>query len=317
MANYTRLANAVYSKLSFYFQFSFITCCVRSEESVTSHRQSLANILTERGWRKTNDSVTHTCGCYSQSQRTRSMRRGLVSDPDVCQLFGLVGAPTLTLLDSSGYISWQGRCSCQNASSFRAFLLHAFSQVSESPCPVSGCTECELDKEDDEDASTSEVDESVENSSNQPRRQSDELSSLHQRLHGPKLDGKDLTSRRYFTLQGVKKQLIRPKTTAATSRYGKAPGGSSGFNEHVRTYSRSFSAHGAIQPRRPDTAGPGSVSVRSRTRTTQTTTEFSSGDLSLPVVTRKRGKRTHPLERGSVPRIKTKISVEDFNVLQK
>lgn len=75
---------------------------MRSEEPVTSHRQSLANILTERGWRRTNDSVTHTCGCYSQSQRTRSIRRGLVSDPDVCQLFGLVGAPTLTLLDSSG-----------------------------------------------------------------------------------------------------------------------------------------------------------------------------------------------------------------------
>ena len=221
-------------------------------------------------------------------------------------------------LFSLGYISWQGRCSCQNASSFRAFLLHAFSQVSESPCPVSGCTECELNKEDDEDASTSEVDESVENFSNQPRRESDELSSLHQRLHGPKLDGKDLTSRRYFTLQGMKKQLTRPKTTAATSRYTKVPGynRSSGFNEPVRTYSRSFSAYGTNPPRRPDTAGPGSVSVRSRTRTTQTTSEFSSDDLSLPVVTRQ-GKRTHPLERGSAPRIKTKISVEDFNVFQK
>lgn len=190
--------------------------------------------------------------------------------------------------------------------------------MSEAPCPVSGCTECELDKEDDEDASTSEVDESVENFSNQPRRESDELSSLHQRLHGPKLDGKDLTSRRYFTLQGMKKQLTRPKTTAATSRYTKVPGynRSSGFNEPVRTYSRSFSAYGTNPPRRPDTAGPGSVSVRSRTRTTQTTSEFSSDDLSLPVVTRQ-GKRTHLLERGSAPRIKTKISVEDFNVFQK
>ena len=77
---------------------------MRSEEPVTSHRQSLANILTERGWRKTNDSVTHTCGCYSQSQRTRSTRRGLICDPDVCQLFGLVGVPTLVLLDSSGQL---------------------------------------------------------------------------------------------------------------------------------------------------------------------------------------------------------------------
>lgn len=75
---------------------------MQSEGPVTSHRQSLASILTERGWRRTNDCVTHTCGCYSQSQRTRSARRGLISDPDVCQLFGLVGAPTLILLDSSG-----------------------------------------------------------------------------------------------------------------------------------------------------------------------------------------------------------------------
>lgn len=86
----------------FNFQFAFITCCVRSEEPVTSHRQSLVNILTERNWRKTNDFVIHACGCYSQSQRTRSVRRGLISDPDVCQLFGVVGVPTLILLDSSG-----------------------------------------------------------------------------------------------------------------------------------------------------------------------------------------------------------------------
>lgn len=103
MADYTGLlTQLIDSFLSFNFQFAFVTCCVRSEEPVPSHRQSLANILTERGWRKTNDSVTHTCGCYSQSQRTHSIRRGLISDPDVCQLFGLVGAPTLILLDSSG-----------------------------------------------------------------------------------------------------------------------------------------------------------------------------------------------------------------------
>lgn len=191
--------------------------------------------------------------------------------------------------------------------------------MSGSPCPVSSCTDCELDKEDDENASTAEVDESVKTSSNPHRRESVELSSLHQRLHGPKPDGNDLTSRRALRPQGLKKELTRPKTTAAASRYAKFPGYNrfSGFNEPFRTYSRSFSAYGAIQPRRPDTAGPGSVSVRSRTRTPQTSTEFPSGDFSLPVVTQQRGKRAHPLERGSAPRIKTKISVQDFNILQK
>ena len=222
-------------------------------------------------------------------------------------------------LFSSGYISWQGRYSCENASSFRAFLLHAFSQVTGSPCSVSNCADCELDKADDaEDGSISEVDESVQNSSSQHRRESDELSSLYQKLHGPKPDGRDLTSRRSSTPQGLKKELTRPKTSAAASRYTKVPGynRSSGFNEPFRTYAP-FSAYGAIQPRRLDTARPGPVSVRSRTRALQTSAEFSSGDFSLPVATRQRGKRTHPLERGSTPRIKTKISVEDFNVLQK
>ena len=199
-------------------------------------------------------------------------------------------------------------------------MLHAFSQVSESPCPVSSCTDCELDEEAVEDPSTSEIDESVENSSSQHRRESVELSSLHQRLHGAKPDGKDSASRRSFAPQGLKKELARPKTTAAASRYTKSPGynRSSGANEPFRTYSRSFSAYGAIQTsRRPGTARPGSVSVRSHTRAPQTSTEFSSGDFSLPVVTRQRGKRTHPLERGSASRIKTKISVEDINLLQK
>ena len=75
---------------------------MRSEESVTSHRQSLVGLLTERGWRQTMDFVTHTCGCYPQSQRSRSAGRGVISDPDVCQLFGLVGVPTIILLDRSG-----------------------------------------------------------------------------------------------------------------------------------------------------------------------------------------------------------------------
>ena len=222
-------------------------------------------------------------------------------------------------LFSPGYISWQGRCCYQNASSFRTFLLHASSQVSGCPCPVPSCTDCDLDKEGDQDSSTSEIDESFEKSSSQHRRESVELSSLHQRLHGAKPDGKDFAPRRSFAPQGLKKELKRPKTTTGASRYTRSPGfnRSSGFNEPVRTYSRSFSAYGALQPRRPGTARPGSVSVRSHSRAPKIGTEFSSGDFSLPVVAGQRGKRTHPLERGSAPRIKTKISVEDFNLLHK
>ena len=191
--------------------------------------------------------------------------------------------------------------------------------MSGCPCPVPSCADCDLDKEDDQDSSTSEIDESAEKSSSQHRRESVELSSLHQRLHGAKPDGEAFALRRSFAPRGLKKELTRPKTTTGASRYTNSPGynGSSGFNEPFRAYSRSFSAYGAIQPRRPGTARPGSVSVRSHRRAPQIGTELSSGEFSLPVVTRQRGKRTHPLERGSAPRIKTKISVEDFNLLNK
>lgn len=178
------------------------------------------------------------------------------------------------------------------------------------------CAHCELDKDDDQDTSTSEVEESSGKSSGQHRGESVELSSLYQRLHGPKPDGSVLTSPRPFTSQGFKKELIRPKTTTGAGRLARSSGYNrfSGFSEPLKTYSRSFSAYGAVQPSRPDTAGSGTVSLRSRTRTSQSSTESSSGEFSLPVVTRQRGKRTHPQERSSAPRLKTKISVEDFNL---
>lgn len=220
------------------------------------------------------------------------------------------------VLFTLGYISWQGRCSCRDVSSFRSFLLHAFSQVSQSSCPVSNCTNCELDKdEDDQDSSTSEVEESGGKSPCQHHGESVELGSLYQRLHG----GSVLTSPSplpAFTPQGFKKELVRPKTTAGVGRLARPSGYNrfSGFSEPLKTYSRSFSAHGAAQPSRPNTAGPGAVLSRSRTRTPQSSTDSSFGENSLPDVTRQRGKRTHPQERASAPRVKTKISVENFNL---
>lgn len=205
-----------------------------------------------------------------------------------------------------GYISWHGRCSCQDAWSFRTFLLHAFSQVSQSLCSVTNCTHCELDREDDQDTNISEVDKNAEISSARHRKESVELSSLYQRLHGAQPDDKVLTSPIPFMSQGFKKELVRPKTTTSAGRSAR----SSGYNR----FSGFFSAYGAIQPSHPHTARPASVIVRSRTRTPQSSTESSSGEFSLPVVTRQRGKRTLPQERGSAPRIKTKISVEDFNL---
>lgn len=215
---------------------------------------------------------------------------------------------------SAGYISWQGRCTCQDATSFRLFLLHVFSQVSLSLCPVSSCKHCELGTEDDQDSSFSEVDENVENPSDQQRRESIELKSLHQRLHGTKSDN-TLTAVP-LTPRGLKKELARPKTTTAVGRLARSSGYNrlSGFVEPYKTYSRSFGARGFIRPSHHDPVGSGSVELQSRSGTPQTSTESSSGGFSLPVVSRQRNKRTHSQERSSAPRVKTKISVDDFNL---
>lgn len=292
-------------------EFSFITCCVRSEEPLKSHRQALADILTERGWRKSTDCVTHTCGCHSQRQRTRHARRGVMSNPDICQLFGLVGTPTLILLNSSSYISWHGRCSCQDASSFRLFLLHIFSQVSQTLCPVSSCRHCELDKEDEQGTSSRDDEENAENISSKERRESSELKFLHQRLHQTKSD--DAFTGKPSTSQGYKKERTRQKPTTAVGRSARSSGYNrlSGFVETYKSYPRSFSAGRFIHSNQND---PGSFTLKSRFGTSQISNQSSPGRFALPVLSRQRTKRTHPHERGLTPKVKTKISVDDFDL---
>ncbi|XP_068713853.1 uncharacterized protein [Montipora foliosa] len=57
---------------------------------------------------------------------------------------------------TQGYISWHGRCSCRDVTSFRALFLHAFSQVSHCNCPLKGCLHCEFERENKCDSSLSE-----------------------------------------------------------------------------------------------------------------------------------------------------------------
>ncbi|XP_068713854.1 uncharacterized protein [Montipora foliosa] len=319
-------------------KYKFITCCVRSNEPVTSHRQSLANALMERNWRKTSDCVTHTCACNLQSQRSRTARRNVITDPDVCQVFGLVGVPTIILLDSSGYISWHGRCSCRDVTSFRALFLHAFSQVSHCSCPVTGCLHCEFEREnkcvsslseeiDDTDEQTSGLLRQVSIESNTPNPQrfrengdSDEHSSrirrkvsidshtLYQRLHGPN-DDENVSSQK----ETIKTKYLRPKT-AVVGRSARLSGynRSIGSNEPIQMRSQSFTAYDSVHSSRPVTARPESTILQPRMRTAQRTSQSSSKEISFPLVTRQRGKRTHSSERNPVTRVKTKISVEDF-----
>ena len=153
------------------------------------------------------------------------------------------------------------------------------------------------------------MDETDETSRSRLRKPSVELNSLYQRLHCSSRKDDLFTFPRDSTPPGeIKKEQIRPKTTGTGSRsasYSRF----SGVSEQYTLYSRTFSAYGAAHTNRPVTSRPSSVVARSRTRTPQST---SSGEFPLPSVPRQRGKRTHPLDRGLSPRMKAKISVEDF-----
>ena len=154
------------------------------------------------------------------------------------------------------------------------------------------------------------MDEPDETSQSRLRKPSVELNSLYQRLHGSSRKDDLFTFPRQSTPPGeIKKEHIRPKTTGTGSRstsYNRF----SGMSDQYTLYSRTFSAYGAAHTNRPVTSRPSSVVARSRTP--QSTSHSSSGEFPLPSVPRQRGKRTHPLDRGLSPRMKAKISVEDF-----
>lgn len=215
----------------------------------------------------------------------------------------------------SGYISWHGRCSCQNASSFRVFLLHIFSQVSQTLCRVSSCKYCESDREYEQETNSSDDQKNAENITGQQHRESSELKFLHQRLHGTKSDS--ASSGTLLVPAGYKKERARPKTTTAFGRFASSSSYNSlrGFVEPYKSYPRSFSARGFIHSsNQNDSGGPESLARKHRSGTPQTSNQSPSGRLALPVISRQRIKRSHPHDRGSTPKVKTKISIDDFDL---
>ena len=88
----------------FIFQFTFVTCCVKSEESEEGHYQSVADFLAQKDWVRRNK-LLHLCACHTNSQRRQTLRRGVSQAPDVSELFGLLGVPIVVILDSSGTLT--------------------------------------------------------------------------------------------------------------------------------------------------------------------------------------------------------------------
>ena len=210
---------------------------------------------------------------------------------------------------AAGCISWHGRCCCRDASSFRTFLLHAFSQVSKTQCPVWRCEHCDLDTQDGQRSLTESDDESNGIRTKEFRDRSAELNSLHQRLHGAARPSSAFVTWPSPALsQALKRDLGRPKTTstAASSASGyNTPGRS---KQALRTHSRSVTSYGKVTPRLTVAAKHRSIGGLS-----PSISDSSTGD-KIPPITRRRGKRTLSQERGTVPRVKTKISVDDFTL---
>lgn len=70
------------------------------------------------------------------------------------QIFILENLHCCTLsnnISCAGYISWHGRYSSFDYSSFSAFLRHTNSEVIQHPCPVFNCDCCKNDMSIDED----------------------------------------------------------------------------------------------------------------------------------------------------------------------
>ena len=206
-----------------------------------------------------------------------------------------------------GYISWHGRCSCFDFASFRSLLLHAFSQVSRSNCPVTDCLSCKCETDDEYVPCFPEyVDHIDEPSSGIRRKVSIESNTLYRRLHGSsQLDVLSQT-------ETIKKQNSRPKTSTAVGRLTRSTGHNrpSESNEPTKMHPRSLTAHG-VHPSRPLMARPGSVPPL-HVRALQRTSQPSLDEVSFPASTRQREKEARLSGKIRTPRIKAKISVEDL-----
>ena len=206
-----------------------------------------------------------------------------------------------------GYISWHGRCSCFDFASFRSLLLHAFSQVSRSNCPVTDCLSCEWETHDEYVPCLPEyVDHIDEPSPGIRHKVPIESNTLYQRLHGSShLDVLSQT-------ETIKKKNPRPKTSTAVGRSARSTGYNrpSESNEPTKVRPRSLTAHG-VHPSRLLMARPGSVPPL-RVRALQRTAQPSLDEVSSPASTRQREKEASLSGRIRAPRNKAKISVEDL-----
>jgi len=131
--------------------FNYVSCCTHSGESSKTHIHKLKEMCHENGWNKSY-SVRHLCVC-EQNINGHLMRRKLSANAfslsTTAEIFGVVGVPTIVIVNSEGSIAWQGRFCPLSYSSFSMFARHLGSVVRHEPCDVRNCEMCTVDSHQD------------------------------------------------------------------------------------------------------------------------------------------------------------------------
>jgi len=131
--------------------FAFVTCCTHSGESTKTHLHKLNETFEQHGWSDMS-SVRHLCAC-EQNMDAHLIRRRLSVNrfalSTTAELFGVVGVPSIMVIDKDGMISWQGRYCALNYNSFSLFMRHLYSTVMRLPCDVHDCVTCSAEAHQD------------------------------------------------------------------------------------------------------------------------------------------------------------------------
>ncbi|XP_025107507.1 uncharacterized protein LOC112572161 isoform X5 [Pomacea canaliculata] len=144
-------------------EFNFVAVSCGVSATTADDRQALVHQLTSNGWREDGIIWHCTSECASNVHRAQSTINHTTNSVraehdqfsekymDLTELLGIAGVPTFLFIHPEGYISWHGRYSSFDYSSFSAFLRHTNSEVIQHPCPVFNCDCCKNDMSIDED----------------------------------------------------------------------------------------------------------------------------------------------------------------------
>jgi len=127
--------------------FNFVTCCTHSGESSQTHLTKLRDTFQNQAWTSndlSNGNVRHLCICEQRESDARKAMAlsGSLKMSTTADLFGIVGVPSISIVNSQGNIAWQGRYCALDYFSFDRFIKHVRSKVLGTSCDNTDCPTC-------------------------------------------------------------------------------------------------------------------------------------------------------------------------------